>query len=176
MKNKIINRGFTLIELLVVVAIISLLSSIVMSSLNSARSKARDATRKNDLRQLSIANELRFSSGNDYASASGWIEPNSNGTPDSIVGELTPGYIAEIPGYPLATRRFMYFRKTTSTSWPALNDCLTFYGYTGNASKYGFYINLENPPSSQDPNNVANGDAFDLCVGSKYGMNYKIGN
>lgn len=35
------TKGFTLIELLVVISIISLLSSIVMSSLNSAREKAR---------------------------------------------------------------------------------------------------------------------------------------
>ena len=50
-KNKF-KQGFTLIELLVVVAIISLLSSIVFASLNSARAKARDAVRAQDMQTI----------------------------------------------------------------------------------------------------------------------------
>ena len=46
------QNGFTLIELLVVISIISLLSSIVITSLNSARSKSRDIRRISDLREV----------------------------------------------------------------------------------------------------------------------------
>jgi prepilin-type N-terminal cleavage/methylation domain-containing protein len=59
------NRGFTLIELLVVVAIISLLSSVVMASLNTARAKARDAKRFSDLHQIQTALEMYY---NDHGS------------------------------------------------------------------------------------------------------------
>jgi prepilin-type N-terminal cleavage/methylation domain-containing protein len=78
MKN---NKGFTLIELLVVIAIIGILASVILVSLNSARTKARDARRKSDLHQISIALELYRSSHPSYVvtgtgssgSGSGWF-------------------------------------------------------------------------------------------------------
>lgn len=77
------NKGFTLIELLVVVAIISLLSSIVFASLNTARAKARDARRLSDLHQLDNALALYASDHNGsypgVPPSSVWIGSNTLG-------------------------------------------------------------------------------------------------
>ncbi|PIP68971.1 hypothetical protein CO033_00195 [Candidatus Nomurabacteria bacterium CG_4_9_14_0_2_um_filter_32_10] len=54
------KKGFTLIELLVVVAIIGILASIVLISLNNARSKARNAKRNSDIEQIIIVLNLDF--------------------------------------------------------------------------------------------------------------------
>ncbi len=56
------KSGFTLIELLVVISIIGLLSSIVLTSVNSARAKARDARKQADFHAISIALQLFFDS------------------------------------------------------------------------------------------------------------------
>jgi len=56
------SRGFTLIELLVVIAIIGILSSVVLASLNTARSKGNDAAIQSNLATVQTQAELYYGS------------------------------------------------------------------------------------------------------------------
>ena len=60
------SKGFTLIELLVVIAIIGVLSSVVFTSLNSARAKAKDAAVKAGLAQLSTLMNFNYDEYGSY--------------------------------------------------------------------------------------------------------------
>lgn len=59
-----LNRGFTLIELLVVIAIIGILSTIVLASLSTARTKGEDAAIQSTLQSMKTQAELYYSNAN----------------------------------------------------------------------------------------------------------------
>ena len=88
------SRGFTLIELLVVVAIIAMLASVVLTSLNTARSKSRDARRLADLKELQAAVEQ-------------YVTDNGGNMPQTLVA-LAPTYIATIPTDPNSSGATVY--------------------------------------------------------------------
>ena len=85
------NRGFTLLELLVVVAIIGLLSTLAVSSLQTARARARDAKRLADLEAIRIALGLYYDEYGQYPE----ISPNPT---DHDKGAVTSYHIDPLAG------------------------------------------------------------------------------
>ncbi len=95
------QKAFTLIELLVVIAIIGLLSAVVLASLESARSRARDSQRIQMIKQIETALEMYYQDHGQYPAGDAlqMCHPNGWNTP---IGELvTKGYLGSIPKDPL---------------------------------------------------------------------------
>lgn len=95
------GAGFTLIELLVVVSIISLLSSVILASVNEARESARDSQRVQELRQIQNALELYASANDEYPSGSSNSDNDCNGAEWSFLSVLKDqNYMSEMPHEP----------------------------------------------------------------------------
>lgn len=97
------KKGFTLIELLIGIAIIGLLASIVVRSLDASRVKSRDANRASQTQEFLKAFELYYSVNGAYPTdgAVGYVgsitftQASAPGT--ALIGS---GYIGSIPADP----------------------------------------------------------------------------
>lgn len=146
-RMKTYGRGFTLIELLIVIAIIGILSSVVLASLNNARLKSRDTKRIADIKQLQLSLALYFDSNSVYP---------------ATLAPLAPTYIPVLPSDPLSSTANIC---TTG----AQSGCYKYIGLgSGSCSSYHLGATLEGDASTQP---ALNGDSDaaasgTVCTGS----------
>lgn len=134
------DRGFTLIELLVVVAVIGLLSSIVLASLNNARLKGRDASIRAGASQLRTVMSQEFSDTGSYAaikSGGDWKAAGANcasapfsGSYATKARDICNAIMASLPSGTACSGTCLYFRYTS----PDANDKFTIMVYLPGAS------------------------------------------
>ena len=86
------KRAFTLIELLVVIAVIGMLAAMLFPAINSAKSKARQATCANNLRQINLG--LRM-----------YSDDHSDTAPPSP--RTTNSYLLDFTGYKNSMKKYV---------------------------------------------------------------------
>jgi prepilin-type N-terminal cleavage/methylation domain-containing protein len=117
-------EGFMLIELLIVIAIIGILSTVVMVSLNDTRAKAREALRVSQMQQVTTALHLYQSDYGHYPCVDDWdrsTEPS--GSPTFIPELVTKGYLPTQIKDPLQDADDSFHYEYRSFSPPGSSGC-----------------------------------------------------
>jgi prepilin-type N-terminal cleavage/methylation domain-containing protein len=107
------SAAFTLVELLVVITILGVLASIVLVNLSGGRERARDAQRKNDLRQLQTALRMYYNDFQEFPTSSADYRISHEGSQFNWGSRFSINdnvYMSTLPADPLASQRLRYWR------------------------------------------------------------------
>ena len=124
MKLRYQSRGFTIVELLVVIVVIAILVALTLPNLFGLQRRARDDTRKNDLKNIQQAAETYFNDKSAYP---------------ATLSTLTTQYINAIPNDP---------KGGSYTYTPTPSGCTTA------CTSYTLSANLENTSDPAATNGV----------------------
>jgi type II secretion system protein G len=160
--NKQKIKGFTLVELLVVIAIIGLLASIVLVSLNNARTKARDTKRLSDLRQVAIALELYYDNNNNSYPTTG------NNCSQANYGALSGGVVVGTMATPLQSGGYI-----TVVPLDPINDGTRYYAYSSPAPSTEYVLRSRIIEVATNPalNTDVDGDALGCTTANSASCN-----
>ncbi len=138
MKNQF-QKGFTLIELLVVIAIIGILSSVVLASLNTARTKGSDVAIRSQLSHMRSQAALYYdSNGNNYGTAGTACDTEGSlfdPAATNNINAMTVGVTSEGGTNLTCANNETAWVVAADLKSPGNNWCADSLGYTGSTTK-----------------------------------------
>ena len=140
-KKIFFQSGFTLVEILIVIAMLSVIATVLMSTLNPLEQikKGTDAKRKSNLEQIQRALEMYYHDNNAFPASSGDYKIMVGATA-YLWGDPWLPYINELPRDPSPGQSYIYYSPASS-----------------NGQTYYLYASLERGGKDPDACNDGNG-------------------